>query len=52
MDNVLFWLVPVASLLALAFACYFYYQMKKVDEGTPRMSHIASAVRKGCHVLS
>lgn len=47
MDNVLFWLVPVASLLALAFACYFYYQMKKVDEGTPRMSHIASAVRKG-----
>ena len=47
MDNVLFWLVPVASLLALAFACYFYYQMKKVEEGTPRMSHIASAVRKG-----
>ena len=47
MDNVLFWLVPVASLLALAFACYFYYQMKKVEEGTPRMSHIASAVRNG-----
>lgn len=47
MDNVLFWLVPVASLLALAFACYFYYQMKKVEEGTPRMSHIAAAVRRG-----
>ncbi len=45
--NVLFWFVPAASLLALAFAWYFYRQMKKESEGTERMAYIAEAVRKG-----
>ena len=45
--NVLFWLVPFASVLALLFAWYFYAQLKKTSEGTPRMVYIADAVRKG-----
>ncbi len=45
--NVLFWFVPVASLLALAFAAYFYKQMKAESEGTERMAYIAKAVRQG-----
>lgn len=47
MDNILFWLVPVASVLALCFAYYFHKQMMKESEGTPQMIKIAAAVRKG-----
>ena len=49
MENILsvFWLVPVASLIALGMALYFFLQMKKEDEGTPRMREIAEHVRKG-----
>ncbi|MDR3118614.1 MAG: sodium-translocating pyrophosphatase [Mediterranea sp.] len=47
MDHLLFWLVPVASVLALGFAYYFYKQMIKTSEGTPQMAKIAAAVRKG-----
>ena len=45
--KILFWFVPAAALLALAFALYFYRQMKKESEGTERMAYIAAAVRKG-----
>ena len=49
MDKILtvFWLVPVASIVALGMALYFFLQMKKEDEGTPRMREIAEHVRKG-----
>ena len=47
MDNILFWLVPVASVLALCFAYYFHKQMMKESEGTSQMIKIAAAVRKG-----
>ena len=47
MDSILFWLVPVASVLALCFAYYFHKQMMKESEGTPQMIKIAAAVRKG-----
>ncbi|MBR3733763.1 MAG: sodium-translocating pyrophosphatase [Bacteroidaceae bacterium] len=49
MENIIsvFWFVPVASLIALGMALYFYLQMKKEDEGTPRMREIAQHVRKG-----
>lgn len=46
-ENALFWLVPVASILALGFAFFFYKQMMKADEGTEKMKTIASHVRKG-----
>ena len=42
-----FWLVPVASIVALCMAWFFFTQMMKESEGTPRMAEIASHVRKG-----
>ena len=45
--NPLFYAVPAASILALAFAAIFYAQMKKEDEGTPTMRQIAQYVREG-----
>ena len=45
--NYLFYAVPVASIIALAFAAIFYRQMKKEDEGTPTMKKIAQFVREG-----
>ncbi len=47
MERLLFWIVPISSIVALCYAFYFYRQMKKVSEGTPQMVHIAAAVRKG-----
>ena len=42
-----FWLVPIASIAALCMAWYFFSQMMKADEGTPRMREIAGHVRRG-----
>ena len=42
-----FWLVPIASLVALGMAFFFFRQMMAEDEGTPRMNEIALYVRKG-----
>ena len=42
-----FWLVPIASIVALGMAFFFFRQMMGEDEGTPRMKEIALYVRKG-----
>jgi K(+)-stimulated pyrophosphate-energized sodium pump len=42
-----FWLVPVASVVALSMAYYFFRSMMSADEGTPRMREIAGHVRRG-----
>ena len=42
-----FWLVPIASLVALSMAFYFFRTMMNADEGTPRMREIAGFVRSG-----
>lgn len=42
-----FWLVPVASIVALSMAWCFFNSMMKAEEGTPRMIEIAEHVRKG-----
>ena len=42
-----FWLVPVASVVALGMAFYFFRSMMAADEGTPRMREIAGYVRSG-----
>ena len=42
-----FWLVPVASIVALGMAYYFFRTMMRESEGTDRMQEIASHVRKG-----
>ena len=43
----IFWLVPIASIIALGMAWFFFKQMMREDEGTPRMREIAAHVRKG-----
>ena len=42
-----FWPVPIASVCALGMAWFFFSQMMKESEGTPRMIEIAEYVRKG-----
>ena len=42
-----FWLVPVASITALAMAWFFFRSMMRESEGTSRMAEIAGQVRKG-----
>ncbi len=42
-----FWLVPIASVCALGMAWYFFKQMMREEEGTPRMAEIAEYVRRG-----
>ena len=42
-----FWLVPIASIVALGMAWCFFRQMMSADEGTPRMREIAGHVRSG-----
>ena len=43
----IFWIVPLASILALAFAWVFFRQMMKESEGTELMAKIAAHVRDG-----
>lgn len=44
-------LVIVASLLALGYAAFNFIGIKKLDEGTDRMSEIASAIRVGANAF-
>ena len=45
--TVLFYLVPVAAIIALSFAYLFFRQMMKESEGTATMKEIARFVREG-----
>ena len=47
METSIFWLAPISSLAALFFARYFYKNLLKNSEGTPRMAEIAQFVREG-----
>lgn len=47
MENNIFYLVPIASIVALGFAYYFFKQMLKESEGTDTMKKIALYVRQG-----
>jgi K(+)-stimulated pyrophosphate-energized sodium pump len=42
-----FWFIPVASVLALVFAWFFFKSLMKNSEGTDRMKEIAQYVREG-----
>ncbi len=48
-ENNLFWIVPITSIIALLFAWNFFRQMMKESEGTDRMKQIAEHVRKGAN---
>jgi K(+)-stimulated pyrophosphate-energized sodium pump len=43
----IWWLGPIGAILALSYAWYFYRQVMKESEGTPKMIEIAQAVREG-----
>ncbi|TKG95969.1 sodium-translocating pyrophosphatase [Puteibacter caeruleilacunae] len=47
MTDSIFWIIPGSSLLALAFAWFFFKSMMKNSEGTDRMKEIAQHVRDG-----
>ena len=49
MNNIplVFWLIPIACIVALGMAWYFFRSMMNEDEGTDRMKEIAEHVRKG-----
>ena len=49
MNNIplVFWLIPIASVVALGMAWFFFRSMMREDEGTERMKEIAAHVRKG-----
>ena len=44
-------LVIVAALAALAFAAFNFTTVKKMDEGTDKMSEIAAAIRVGANAF-
>ena len=43
----IWWVAPVAALLALVFARFFYKSMMRSSEGTDKMKEIAGYVREG-----
>jgi len=45
-QNLLF-MIPVAAVVALAFALYFYRDIFSKDTGTPEMQKISNAIREG-----
>jgi K(+)-stimulated pyrophosphate-energized sodium pump len=48
-SNAIWWVAPIASLAALAFAYFFYNSMMSNSEGTDKMQEIAKHVREGAY---
>ncbi len=49
--NILIGLAIIAALLALGYAAYSYFYVKKMKEGTDRMQEIAAAIRLGANTF-
>ena len=47
MENTLFWVAPIGSIIALIFAWFFFKNMMKADEGNEKMVEIANHVKDG-----
>ena len=43
------WIAPIASIMALGFAWYFYKKVMEAPEGTEKMVEIARHVREGAY---
>ena len=43
----IWWIGPIAAVIALIFAYYFYRQVMRKSEGTEAMVDIAQAIREG-----
>lgn len=51
MDNLLLIVVGVAVILAVSYAIFNYFCIKKLEEGTDRMGEIAGAIRIGANAF-
>ena len=51
MENLLLIIVGVAVILAVSYAVFNYFCVKKMEEGTDRMGEIAGAVRIGANAF-
>lgn len=49
LESVIWWIAPIASVVALAFAVFFYRSMMSNSEGTDKMKEIAQYVREGAY---
>jgi K(+)-stimulated pyrophosphate-energized sodium pump len=49
--DILIGIVILAALLALGYAAYSYFYVKKMKEGTDRMQEIAAAIRLGANTF-
>src|SRR3954453_9457831 len=47
MVDTLFWFVPIAGLIAVAFAVYLARDVLGRDKGTPEMQEVASTIVEG-----
>lgn len=43
------YLIPLAAVIALVYAAYLFFSIKKKDEGTEKMREISAAIREGAH---
>lgn len=43
----IWWVAPIAAIMALLFAKMIYDKMMRASEGTPKMKEIAQYVREG-----
>ena len=41
--------MPLAAVIALVYAAYLFFSIKKKDEGTEKMREISAAIREGAH---
>ena len=47
--SLVWWIAPIAALMALGFAFYFYKKMMEAPEGSEKMVEIARYVREGAY---
>ena len=52
MTNYVPFLVMGAAILALIFAAYNYFSVKRLPEGTELMANISAKIRKVCRFFS
>ncbi len=51
MENLLLIVVGIAVILAVAYAAFNFFSVKKLEEGTERMQEIGSAIRTGANAF-
>jgi K(+)-stimulated pyrophosphate-energized sodium pump len=44
-------IAPIAGLISIIFAIYYYFYVKKQDAGTPKMKEISDAIKEGANAF-